>query len=65
MRIAYQAMNQEPKTLACALELVDAYEHNVKATIGREYEQSTKSRVRQVTWAPDAAVEARRVATPV
>ena len=58
-------MNQEPKTLARALELVDAYEHNFKATVGREHEQSTKSRVRQVTWAAEDALEARRVATPV
>ena len=64
-RIAYQVMNQEPKTLARALELVDAYEHNFKATVGREHEQSTKSRARQVTWAAEDALEARRVATPV
>ena len=64
-RIAYQVMNQEPKTLARALELVDAYEHNFKATVGREHEQLTKSRARQVTWAAEDALEARRVATPV
>ena len=64
-RIAYQVMNQEPKTLARALELVDAYEHNFKATVGREHEQSTKSRARQVTWAAEDAPEARRVATPI
>ena len=44
---------------------MDAYEHNFKATVGREHEQSTKSRVRQVTWAAEDALEARRVATPV
>ena len=64
-RIAYQVMNQEPKMLAHALELVDAYEHNFKATVGREHEQSAKSRARQVTWAAEDALEVSRVATPI
>ena len=35
-RVAYQAMNREPATLSAALTLVDTYEHNYKATMGRD-----------------------------
>lgn len=62
-RVAYQAMNQAPKTLADARELVEVYEHNYKAILG-----VTKGRLRQVTWAPDIPdeedVDVRRVTTP-
>ena len=61
-RIAYQAMNGAPKTLARALELVDAYEHNYRATVGREQELATRSRARQVTWADEEVPEVRSAA---
>ena len=64
-RVAYQAMNREPATLSAALTLVDTYEHNYKATVGRDLETPTRSRTRQVTWASEVEVgEVRRVATP-
>ena len=64
-RVAYQAMNREPVTVSAALTLVDTYEHNYKATVGRDLETPTRSRTRQVTWASDEEVgEMRRVATP-
>ena len=64
-RVAYQAMNREPATLSAALTLVDTYEHNYKATVGRDLETPTRSRTRQVTWASEVEVgEIRRVATP-
>ena len=52
-RVAYQAMNSNPQTLASAWELMDAYEHNNKATIGRDLEPTTRGHARMVTWALD------------
>ena len=52
-RVAYQAMNANPQTLAQAWELVDCYEHNYKATVGRDLEPPAKGRARSVMWASD------------
>ena len=46
--VAYQAMNSGSKTLVDPQELVEAYEHNYKATLGREADGATRPRVRQV-----------------
>ena len=41
-RVAYQAMNANPRTLPQAWELVDCYEHNYKATVGHDLEPPAK-----------------------
>ena len=62
-RVAYQAMNSNPQTLASAWELIDAYEHNYKATMGRDLEPATRGHARMVTWASDEEIgEVRGVA---
>lgn len=69
-KVAYQAMNRDPKTLAEAQQLVEVYEHNYKTTVGRHAEAASRHRARQVTWASqdqdpaDSAHEVCRVSTP-
>ena len=55
-RVAYQAMNSNPQTLASTWELIDAYKHKYKATIGRDLEPATMGRARMVTWALDEEI---------
>ncbi|XP_038154197.1 uncharacterized protein LOC119791901 [Cyprinodon tularosa] len=64
-KLAYEVMNKDPCTLADAQKLVEAHEHNYKATVGREVD--LKGRTRRVSWADDndeMAHVSRRVQTP-
>ena len=49
--VGYHCINREPKTLAEAQELVDAYEHNYRATVGQA--EQTKGRARRVCFADE------------
>ena len=67
-RVAYQAMKSGLKTLVDAQELVEAYEHNYKATLGHEADGATRHRARPVTWASNGektSYEVGRISTPV
>ncbi|XP_049326794.1 uncharacterized protein LOC125786977 [Astyanax mexicanus] len=52
-RIAYEVMNKDPPTLTEAQKLVEAHEHNFKATIGRDGE--LRGKVRRISWADEHA----------
>ena len=58
-QVAYEVMNTDPKTLAEAQRLVEAREHNFKATVGRDCEG--KGKIRRVSWED----EAKKGGTPV
>ena len=49
--VGYHCINREPKTLAEAQELVDAYEHNYRATVGQA--EQTKGRARRICFADE------------
>ncbi|XP_036000896.1 uncharacterized protein LOC118565187 [Fundulus heteroclitus] len=61
-------MNRDPSSLVEAQKLVEAHEHNFKATVGRDTE--IKNRARRISWVDeedrceDTATVSRRVQTP-
>lgn len=61
-QVAYEVMNTDPKTLAEAQRLVEAREHNFKATVGRDCEG--KGKIRRVSWEDDAKKGGTAVSTP-
>jgi len=48
-KVAYEVMNRDPVSLDEAQRLVSSYEHNFKATLGRDFD--LKGRTRRVSWA--------------
>lgn len=48
-KVAYEVMNRDPVSLDEAQRLVSSYEHNFKATLGRDFDQ--RGRTRRVSWA--------------
>ncbi|KAI7809323.1 hypothetical protein IRJ41_005269 [Triplophysa rosa] len=50
-KVAYEVMNRDPVMLDEALRLVSSYEHNFKATLGRDFDQ--RGRTRCVSWADE------------
>ena len=64
-RVAYEVMNQDPPTLIEAQKLVAAYEHNYRATLGRDAEG--RGKVRRISWADEnpEVMETPPVATPL
>ncbi|ROI47877.1 hypothetical protein DPX16_16300 [Anabarilius grahami] len=67
-KVAYEVMNRDPHLLVEAQRLVEAHEHNYRATMGREVD--AKSRARCISWADDDEVSSetsaasRRVQSP-
>lgn len=49
-KIAYEALNHQPKTVSSALDIVVQLQHNYHATLGRDVDYNTKQRTRRVTW---------------
>ncbi|CAG2253447.1 unnamed protein product [Mytilus edulis] len=49
-KIAYEALNRQPKTVSSALDIVVQLQHNYHATMGRDVDFNTKQRSRRVTW---------------
>ncbi|KAK6172537.1 hypothetical protein SNE40_016172 [Patella caerulea] len=47
-RVAYEALNRNPRTIAEALDIVTQLEHNYRATLGRDADVARKSR--RVSW---------------
>ncbi|KAL0158975.1 hypothetical protein M9458_047051, partial [Cirrhinus mrigala] len=47
----YEVMNKDPQSLVEAQRLVEAHEHNYRATVGRDID--VKSRARRISWADD------------
>ncbi|RXN38748.1 Retrovirus-related Pol polyprotein from transposon 412 [Labeo rohita] len=68
-KVAYEVMNRDPLLLDEAQRLVSSYEHNFKATLGRDFDQ--RGRTRRVSWADldmdsdeePQALQSRRVQT--
>lgn len=68
-KVAYEVMNRDPLSLDEAQRLVSSYEHNFKATLGRDFDQ--RGRTRRVSWADldmdsdeePQALQSRRVQT--
>lgn len=50
-KVAYEVMNKDPHSLVEAQRLVEAHEHNYRATLGRDID--VKSRARRISWADD------------
>ncbi len=50
-KVAYEVMNKDPQSLVEAQRLVEAHEHNYRATLGRDID--VKSRARRISWADD------------
>ncbi|KAL7383730.1 hypothetical protein ABVT39_016606 [Epinephelus coioides] len=50
-RVAYEVMNKDLITLSEALKLVEAHEHNYRATLGQD--SDGRARVRRISWADD------------
>ncbi|VDI31122.1 Hypothetical predicted protein [Mytilus galloprovincialis] len=50
LKIAYEALNRQPKTVSSALDIVVQLQHNYHATLGRDADFNTKQRSRRVTW---------------
>ncbi|VDH95933.1 Hypothetical predicted protein [Mytilus galloprovincialis] len=48
-KIAYEALNRQPKTVSSALDIVVQIQHNYHATLGRDVHYNTKQRARRVT----------------
>ncbi|KAL7883159.1 hypothetical protein SRHO_G00008170 [Serrasalmus rhombeus] len=69
-KIAYEVMNRDPTTLDEAQRLVATYEHNFRATLGRDLDPCV--RTRRVSWADqdtelvdeDLPMQSRRVQAP-
>ncbi|XP_038145914.1 uncharacterized protein LOC119786541 [Cyprinodon tularosa] len=67
-KVAYEVMNRDPSSLVEAQKLVEAHEHNFKATVGCDTE--IKNRARRISWVDeedkceDTATVSRRVQTP-
>ena len=53
-KVGYEVLNTAPKTLHEAVERVEAYQHNYRATLGRLREYSFHPRNRRVQWADDS-----------
>ncbi len=58
-KLAFEAMNRNPKTIVAAIEEVVRLEHNFKATIGRDQERTASSSqgTRRVSWQDTATTE--------
>ena len=56
-KIAYEALNRQPKTVASALDIVVQLQHNYQATLGRDYDYNTKQRSRRVSWKDESEEE--------
>ncbi|CAC5383975.1 unnamed protein product [Mytilus coruscus] len=50
LKLAYEALNRQPKTVSSALDIVVQLQHNYHATLGRDVDYNTKQRSRRVTW---------------
>lgn len=64
-KLAYEVMNKDPCSLAEAQKLVEAHEHNDRATVGRESDM--KGRARHISWADendDPVAISRRIQSP-
>lgn len=67
-KVAYEVMNKDPYSLVEAQRLVEAHEHNYRATVGRDID--AKSRATRISWADDEELSSdsltvsRRVQSP-
>ncbi|KAI7811653.1 hypothetical protein IRJ41_008241 [Triplophysa rosa] len=67
-KVAYEVMNKDPHSLVEAQRLVEAHEHNYRATMGRDID--VKGRARRISWADDeeqsinSPAVSRRVQSP-